>query len=116
MGKPRAASLPHRCSQLRPHAFVQKTGAPELREIPLRFDTLWLIPNAELGVAVYRGLFEVEEDDAADVEHPLLGCEGHAQEKKPLAHCADVLFGRTDGKQRGLEVMRDQDLLPPLPP
>lgn len=104
-----------RCPRLRPRAFIWREGVEAPEEVPLRFDTLWLLPNAELGVAAYRGLTRVREDDAADVTHLLLAAEAPGQ-PRAVAHYADVFARRTQGDLRGLEAMKDDELLPPLPP
>ena len=92
----------------------QSTPAGEaFREIPMRLDTVWLFPNAERGVLVFRGRQTVAEDDAWDVLQILLACE---ELGKPRAtdHYRDALLRRLDRKKG--PVLREDDLMPPLAP
>lgn len=96
--------------------ITQKTGAAQvLREITTRLETVWLFPAAERGVLMFRGVVEVETDDAADVLHLLIAAEEMGA-AKPVEHYARILAQRLD-KQRGhLYLLRDGDLLPPPKP
>jgi len=44
----------------------------QFKEIETCLDTVWLFPHAEKGIVVYRGVAEVQTDDAEDVLHMLL--------------------------------------------
>ena len=106
--------LEGRLPTLLARCFIQRRDVDELQEIPLRIDTLQLFPNAERGVAIFRGVTEVEEDDAEDVGVILLACE-RPGEPKPLSHYVATLEARLDKERGPLLALRDSDLLPPLP-
>lgn len=53
---------------LRPRVLVRTDAAPERRvEVPLDLDTVWLLPNDERVLVLYRGEFATRREDAEDV-------------------------------------------------
>ena len=54
---------------LRPRLFLKRVTSPEqeLEEIKCRLDTVCLIPHYELGVLIWHGLVQVEDDEAEDI-------------------------------------------------
>ena len=56
---------------LRARIFVhQKEGDKEIfREVPCRAETLWLFPDREIGVLLYRGTVAVADEEYEDVLH-----------------------------------------------
>ena len=44
-------------------------------EVEMRAETVCLFPTVETGVLIYRGVIDVKEDDASDVEHLLVAYE-----------------------------------------
>ncbi len=111
-GRPRIES---RLPRLRPRCFVTRKGDADkkLCEIALQCDTVHLFPGVERGVAFYRGVIDVVEDDAADLSELLACCEGEGL-SKPVPHYRDVLVKRLDKMNGALFAMRETDLLPPL--
>lgn len=105
-----------RMPTLVPRAWWTKTGdaTRTLREIALRCDTLFVLPNQAMAVAMYRGVTEVTEDDAADIAELLVAAES-PNEKKQAAHYDKALLNRLEGEMRALYGLQDADLLPPLP-
>jgi uncharacterized protein YjbI with pentapeptide repeats len=108
--------LEGRLPGVRARAFVtRKTDAGEtFREIATRLDTVRLFPRAQRGIAIFHGMLEVAEDDAADVAHLVVGCE-ELGELKPAEHYREVLARRLDRKTGYLLALRDGDLLPARP-
>jgi len=99
-------------------AFVTTRADEQLREISTRLDTIWLLPHAERGVLVFRGLAHIAEDDAADVKVVLVAAEAPGQ-PKTLDHYREVLAGRLDRRRGAILALRDRDLMPdhePSPP
>ncbi|HLM74822.1 MAG TPA: DUF2169 domain-containing protein, partial [Polyangiaceae bacterium] len=88
-------------------------GEQELREATMRLDTVHFFPHLMRGLLLFRGMLRIEEDDANDVVHLLLGAE-KMSEPKPLEHYTKVLEQRLDRKRGHLFALRDSDLLPPL--
>jgi len=67
-GKPYlSSSLP----ALRPRIFIhQKEKEGEVfREVPCRAETLWLFPDREVGILLYRGTVAVADEEYEDVLH-----------------------------------------------
>lgn len=107
-------------------AFVRRT-AEDLREVPLRAETLWLFPyldltdlglgDSGLGVVIFRGETPIDDDDADDVESVLVAYEGLHDPPRPLAHYRRVVELSTgDAKQRLAHVLDDGPLSPQVSP
>ncbi len=97
-----------------PRAFVthrQPDGAETFAEIALRCDTVFLFPEAERVVMVFRGTRPVAEDDGADIVHLLLGLEDLEAPKDP-GHYRQALDDRLDKKKGALLAVDDRALLP----
>jgi uncharacterized protein YjbI with pentapeptide repeats len=113
---PERPRLEGRVPTLRPRAWFTKVGdeGRTLHEVALRCDTLFVLPNQAMAVAIYRGVAEVREDDAADLAELLVAAERRGEEK-PLAHYEEALRNRLEGEMRALFALQETDLLPPLP-
>jgi uncharacterized protein YjbI with pentapeptide repeats len=97
-------------------AFVHRKAAEGVAIEPVGtvLDTVHLFPHVERGIAIYRGLVEVTDDDAGDVATLMVAAEA-PDAPKELAHYRAVLelrLARTD-PTAGL---RDSDLMPPNDP
>ncbi|MBA6339758.1 DUF2169 domain-containing protein [Colwellia sp. MB02u-10] len=68
----------------------------EFTEIKTKLDTLWLFPNAAVGVMIYRGTIEGYSDDGCDISALLLACENRSDTPRSLAHYQDQLTKRLD--------------------
>jgi hypothetical protein len=76
----------------------QMTGEyqSEFKEIKTKLDTLWLFPNAKMGVMIYRGTIEGYSDDGCDITALLLACENRNDTPRHLQHYQDQLTKRLD--------------------
>lgn len=92
----------------------EQGGQQQVREVPMRAETLLLFPGAERGILLFRGVLEIATDDGADIAHLLVGAEA-LQAPKPLEHYKSVLALRLDKKQGALQILNDAPLLPPMP-
>ncbi|WP_437321049.1 DUF2169 domain-containing protein [Sorangium sp. So ce385] len=94
-------------------AFITRRtpGGEEWAEVPLRMETLHLLPGALLGVAIFRGVSRVAEDDARDVLH-LLAALDDANQPRSAEYYRDVLARRLDKEKGHLHALRDRELLP----
>ena len=56
---------------LRPRLFVhqREKDAEVFREVPCRAETLWLFPDREVGILLYRGTVPVADEEYEDVLH-----------------------------------------------
>lgn len=78
---------------LRARVFVTGPGQglDTFREIATRADTVWFFPEQELGVVCYRAVLPVQDEDADDVGHVLLGHEPLAAAPLLAAHYLEQL-------------------------
>ncbi|WP_437592524.1 DUF2169 domain-containing protein [Sorangium sp. So ce1000] len=86
-------------------------GDEPLREVATRLETVILFPNIERGVALFRGVIPVAEDDAADVRLLLAGLE-RADAPRPIEHYRAALERRLDKEKGHLHALREKELLP----
>lgn len=85
-------------------AFVNQTSInaesdeleTQFKEIPTKLDTLWLFPNAAMGVMIYRGTIEANSDDGSDISALLLACENRDDKPRTLEHYQNQLKKRID--------------------
>lgn len=105
---------------VRARAFIHRRREPdrrnsalEFREIPLKPDTIWLLPDSGLGVVIHRGTTEVSLDDATDVVSLLAATEGPADPPRSREHYRDELERRSDPDE-GYRYMLDTRALLPL--
>jgi uncharacterized protein YjbI with pentapeptide repeats len=90
--------------QIYGRAFVNQTSfnveTDELEtqfiEIPTKLDTLWLFPNAAMGVMIYRGTMEAKSDDGSDISALLLACENRNDKPRSLQHYQNQITKRLD--------------------
>lgn len=82
-------------------------------EIRTRIDTVHLFPHERLGIAVYRGLKLIREDDARDVLQLVVTAEA-PDVTKSVEHYQAVLEQRLKPKNPAV-LLRESDLLPPDP-
>jgi uncharacterized protein YjbI with pentapeptide repeats len=95
---------------LRVRAFAQRKESIE--EVALNFDTVWLFPDAELGLALYRGELPVEESDAADLASLLMAYEHQADAPRSLAHYREALALRLEGRDALAHIANESALKP----
>lgn len=100
-------------------AFVERRIDPsdknseiEFREVPLRLDTVWLLPDAELGVVIHRGTTEIAEDDATDVVNILAAHENIGDQARPRSHYQEEMTKRGDPEEGYRYMLDTRALLP----
>ena len=104
---------------VRARAFLRRRkGAGESASAPiveptLSLDTVWFMPDADLGVLVHRGSIHVEEDDARDIDVVLAGHEGMNDPARSREHYERELEKRADPED-GFRYMFDTRPLLPL--
>lgn len=101
-------------------AFVERRRDPqskdsplEFQEIPLRLDTVWLLPDAEVGILIHRGTMEVQEDDATDIVHLLAAHEKLDEPRRSKEYYRAEMTKRGD-PEKGYRYMLDTRPLLPL--
>ena len=113
---PEKPTIRGRLPTLRARCFVQqKTPTGDvLHDVPMRLETVRLLPHLERGVLVFRGVVEVQDDEADDVTHVLVACEDQTAPRDER-HYRDVLQRRLDSKTGFLHGLADHELLPHRP-
>lgn len=91
---------------------TRKDSELEFREIPLRLDTVWLLPDAELGVVIHRGTTEIAEDDGTDVVNLLAAHENIADEPRSVSHYRSEMDKRSDPGEGYRYMLDTRALLP----
>jgi len=111
---PEKAVLEGRLPALRVRAFAQRSGqaAEGAEEVAMVFDTVWLFPDAELGVALYRGGTPVAESDAEDLASLLLAYENNADAPRPAQHYRQALALRLQGRDALAHIANEAPLKP----
>jgi uncharacterized protein YjbI with pentapeptide repeats len=99
----------------KPLCFInRKTDQDEqLQEIETRLDTVWLFPHAERGIAVHRGVTEIETDDAEDILHMLIAYERINDTPRPFEHYREAFLKRINKETGHLYLLDEKDLIPP---
>jgi len=89
------ASLPG----VKSRCFINQKAdqSEQFKEIDTRLDTVWLFPHAEKGIVIYRGVAEVQTDDAEDVLHMLIAYERINDEPRTIEHYREAFFRALPG-------------------
>ncbi len=90
--------------------FVRARGC-EFVAVAMRLDSVVFLPGKEIGILVFRGSVDVEEDDAADVTHVLAACEDFGAPRE-LTHYRKALDSRLDKDQSPFLALQEDDMLP----
>lgn len=99
-----------RLPELRVRAFARI--ADDTREVPLRCDTVWLFPDAELGLLLYRGETPVADLDGDDLDTILLAYENLADRPRPADHYREALTVRLGGREALAHIANEAPLKP----
>ena len=96
---------------LQARAFILQTGqtADAATEVPLKIDTVWFLPEHELGLVVYHGETDIADGDALDVEAVMVGYE-QAGQPKSAAHYRQVMAVRLDPQAAALHAFNESQL------
>lgn len=107
-------SLKGRLPGLRVRCFVtqRKEGQEVFKEVSTRIDTVWFFPHIEKVLLIYRGMVEVADEEATDILHLLIGCEGPKDEPRAVEHYKKALEKRIDEESGDLNMLDESDLLP----
>ncbi len=102
---------------LRARFFIarRRTGETTLHELSTRLDTIQFFPHLERGLLCFRGLAEVDEDDAWDVTHLMVAAE-RLDDPRSLQHYQAIYAKRLSPEDGALAAIVDVDLLPEIPP
>lgn len=83
---PRKGVIKSTLPSLRGRLFVhqQEKGQEIFKEVSCRAETLWLFPDREIGIILYRGIVAVADDEYEDVLHLFARWESLADQPKTI--------------------------------
>lgn len=95
-------------------AFVElpRADGAVFEEIPLTLDTLWLLPEDELGIMIWRGSVGVASEDPAEVAKLLIAFEERGADPRPPAHYREEMRKRTDPDEAYRYLLYTAPLIP----
>lgn len=110
---PSLPAIEGRVPALRARGFILRRGLAHdaAEEVPLRLDTVWFLPEHEIGLAVYHGQADIEDSDALDVAAVMVGYE-RAGQSKTLDHYRRVMALRLDPVQASRHAFDEAQLAP----
>jgi uncharacterized protein YjbI with pentapeptide repeats len=92
--------------------FAQMEDKSELKEINLNLDTVWFFPAADLGLLIWRGGFDVDDDEAAAVKHLMLAYENQKDTPRDRSHYDTAFASLVSSKDPLLSQLSSDDLIP----
>lgn len=110
---PERSRIVSRVPEIVGRAFINRkvNQGEEWAEVPLRMETVHLLPGAGLGILIFRGVVKITEDDAKDVLHFLAALDAKDQ-KRSSDYYKEVWTRRLDKEKGHLYALRDRELLP----
>jgi uncharacterized protein YjbI with pentapeptide repeats len=95
-----------------PRLFATRKGQAGFEEVALRLTTVWFFPHLLRMVLVHHGSLNVAQEDAADVEHLVVGADPMGA-LRPAAAFEAVLRARTEpGPAAAARALDDGALVP----
>lgn len=98
---------------LRARCFInlRAGGAEKFTELPAHAETVWLFPELECGIVLYRATADISSDDADDVAHIVAEWEPMGQPPHAVAHYQQKLKGEPtpSGASSGSGAAGDSD-------
>jgi uncharacterized protein YjbI with pentapeptide repeats len=92
--------LAGRLPSVRARCFVNRRiagGKEEFSEAQARLETVWLLPEMERGIALFRAQAACADDDASDVLHVMAEWESLGAAPLPFAHYHDLFAQKRTG-------------------
>ncbi len=111
---PKKQHLKGNLPAFRARCFIKQTmnQQPAVTEVDMHAETVFLFPQAETAVLLFRGTIEVMEDDATDVEHLLAGYEDLSQTPRSQEHYSQAIFNRLDDEKAIRFMLSTKDIIP----
>jgi len=90
----------------------EKDGEEKFGELPLKLDTIWFFPEKLLGLLIFRGVTEIEDDEAETISHVLCAYEDKSQQPRSIEYYKKAFEKRKDSDDGLLKNLNTQDLIP----
>ncbi len=97
---------------VKPNIEVEDLQENDLKEIKTHIDTVTFFPNQLMGMVVYRGTLEVNENDASDYKHLICAYESQKTPPKDKSHYLRSLVGRLHPDLNMQYALTTKDLIP----
>ena len=81
-------------------------------ELPLNLDTIWFFPEKLIALLIFRGVMEVEDDEAENITHVLCAYEKESQESHSIEYYKKAFEKRKNSNDSLLNNLNTQDLIP----
>ncbi|WP_159084464.1 DUF2169 family type VI secretion system accessory protein [Dongshaea marina] len=93
----------------RPRAFIKHDEDEQelFTEVTLHCDTVWLLPEANMGVVLYHGAAVIRDDEALDVKQVVLGLEAPGSEPLTIEQYLEESKRSTAERMMPEQVMAD---------
>ncbi|MBN2515589.1 MAG: DUF2169 domain-containing protein [Deltaproteobacteria bacterium] len=90
---------------LRMRCFVRQedNGKEIFKELKTRLDTVWLFPEHETGVVIWRATIQVQDDDATDIHTAYVVHEFLIEPEKPIEYYRDIYFAGIEEEETAEE-------------
>ncbi len=100
--------------RFRATALIQRDwrGEKSIQQNDLLPDTVWFFPEDNLGLIIYRGVFDIADSDGFDVKSLLLAYEDADSVRRTKGHYEDTLFRRLNRQSNPAEVLNEAPLIP----
>lgn len=111
---PRHAVQQFRLPGLRARCFInrrQADGSEKFSEAEARLDTVWLFPELECGIVLYRAQSDAADEDASDVLHVMAEWERLQDQPRSFEHYHQLFLSRLAEDRPGAQA----DSEPPVP-
>ncbi|HET7921883.1 MAG TPA: DUF2169 domain-containing protein [Gammaproteobacteria bacterium] len=87
-------------------------GTQQFRELPMQLDTVYFIPDQDVGMIVWRGDGLIGTDDAMDIREIMLAYERLRDPRRSLEHYQEALRKRVALETRSQYLLNEADLIP----
>lgn len=81
-------------------------------ELDNQLDTVWFLPNHNLGILIHRGSYALSDSPGATVKSAMIAHEYQSDPARDTTHYEDQLIKRTDPEHGVKYMMNTRDLLP----
>jgi uncharacterized protein YjbI with pentapeptide repeats len=109
---PKKALIEGKLPQFQARAFILKndqTAATAPAEIAMTMDTVWFLPEHDLGIVIYHGQTDIADSDALDVAALMVAYED-SNAPKSVEHYRQVMALRLDPATAALHVFNESQL------
>ncbi len=87
-------------------------GQEQFSELETVIDTVWFLPELELGVAIHRGVAKVADSDGLEVKKMLMALEGASDVPRPIDYFEKVMSLRLDPTTGAAHLLNESQLMP----